>query len=56
MGLQRAGTGRAGETLAKIRKRVYWASMKRDIEAMIAACGCQQKKAEKKQRVGRCSR
>jgi transposase InsO family protein len=47
-----SGHRAAAETLAKIRKQYYWMSMKRDIEAMIAACGCQQKKGEKKQRVG----
>jgi transposase InsO family protein len=51
-GAATSGHRAAGETLAKMRKQYYWASMKRDIEAMIAACGCQQKKAEKKQRVG----
>ncbi len=42
----------AAEILAKMRKQYYWMSMKRDIEAMIASCGCQRKKGEKKQRVG----
>ncbi len=47
-----SGHHAAAETLAKIRKQYYWMSMKRNIEAMIAACGCQQKKGEKKQWVG----
>jgi transposase InsO family protein len=47
-----SGHRAAAETLAKMRKHYYWMSMKRDIEAMIASCGCQQKKGERKQRVG----
>jgi RNase H-like domain found in reverse transcriptase/Integrase zinc binding domain/Integrase core domain/Zinc knuckle len=47
-----SGHRAAAETLAKIRKQYFWPSMKRDIEAMIASCGCQQKKSERKQRVG----
>ena len=47
-----SGHRAAAETLAKIRKQYFWPSMKRDIEGMIASCGCQQKKSERKQRVG----
>jgi transposase InsO family protein len=47
-----SGHRAAVETLAKLRKLYYWASMKRDVEAWIDACGCQKKKGERKQRVG----
>ena len=42
----------AEETLAKLRKQYYWASIRRDVEDWIGACGCQKKKGERKQRVG----
>ncbi len=47
-----SGHRAAAETLAKLRKRYYWASIKRDVEAWIDACGCQKKKGERKQHVG----
>jgi transposase InsO family protein len=47
-----SGHRAAVETLAKLRKSYYWASMKRDVEAWIDVCGCQKKKGERKQRVG----
>ncbi len=47
-----SGHRAAAETLAKLRKLYYWASMKRDVEAWIESCGCQKKKGERKQRVG----
>ena len=49
-----AGGHRAAEeTLAKLRKRYYWASIRRDVQQWIGACGCQQKNGGRKQRVGK---
>ena len=47
-----SGHRAAEETLAKLRRTYYWASIRRDVENWISACGCQKKKGEKKQRVG----
>jgi transposase InsO family protein len=48
-----AGGHRAAEeTLAKLRKQYFWPSMRRDVEAWIAGCGCQRKKGERKRPVG----
>jgi transposase InsO family protein len=51
-----AGGHRAtAETLAKLRKRYYWASMSKDVHEWIAGCGCARKKGEKAKRVGELS-
>ncbi len=48
-----AGGHRAAEeTLAKLKKHYFWASMRRDVEGWIGSCGCQRKKGERKKRVG----
>ncbi len=48
-----AGGHRAAEeTLEKLKKSYYWASMRRDVVAWIGSCGCQKKKGERKKRVG----
>ncbi len=48
-----AGGHRAAEeTLEKLKKHYYWASMRRDVVAWIGSCGCQKKKGERKRKVG----
>jgi hypothetical protein len=47
-----SGHREAGETLAKLRKHYFWMSMNRDVRAWLEQCGCQRKKAERRQRVG----
>jgi transposase InsO family protein len=48
-----AGGHRAAEeTLEKLKRHYYWASMRRDVVAWIGSCGCQRKKAERKRQVG----
>jgi transposase InsO family protein len=48
-----AGGHRAAEeTLAKLRKHYFWASMRRDVEDWIGSCSCQKKKGERKKYVG----
>ncbi len=48
-----AGGHRAAEeTLEKLKKLYYWASMRRDVVAWIGSCSCQKKKGERKKRVG----
>jgi hypothetical protein len=51
-GSETGGHRASEETLGKLRKRYYWASIRRDVEGWISACGCQRKKGEKKQKVG----
>lgn len=40
------------ETLRKLRRFYFWPLMRRDTEAMIKSCTCQQKKGERKKQVG----
>jgi hypothetical protein len=51
-----AGGHRAAEeTLAKLRKLYYWASISKDVNAWIEGCGCSRKKGERAKRVGELS-
>jgi transposase InsO family protein len=48
-----AGGHRAAEeTLEKLKRHYYWASIRRDVVAWIESCGCQRKKGERKRQVG----
>jgi hypothetical protein len=48
-----AGGHRAAEeTLAKLKKHYFWASMRRDVDDWIGSCSCQKKKGERKKQVG----
>ncbi len=51
-----AGGHRAAkETVAKLKKYYYWATMAADVRNWISGCGCQQKKGERRRRVGNLS-
>ena len=43
----------AVETLAKLRKLYFWATMSKDVHEWIAGCGCARKKGERARRVGK---
>ena len=43
------------ETLAKLRKQYFWASMSKDVHGWLEGCGCKRKKGERAKRVGELS-